>query len=125
MTELLLILAATLARDDRPPLADLHRFPPLCVIDAQIAANRDYHAYLLRRRAVELDRAAELHAALDQAHFSWWAWDWLRHAALHHGQASDYSRKALLELRQWIGQEAYYAGRMPAAVPERVATEFR
>ena len=114
----LIILSALLPLlDDRPVLADVLRFPHVEVIDAQLAANRAYHCLLTHRRAVELDRASALQAALDETHFSWWAWDWLRHAAANPG--TDYGRNSLSELRAWIGPEAFYAAKMPPCVPQQ------
>lgn len=53
--------------------------------------------------------------ALAAARCSHRVWDWLRSAAC--SQQEDYRRTCLAEVRRLVGEDAFYSGRLPYALP--------
>lgn len=117
MCSLLCLLAAALAplTDERPPEADLSRFPALSVVWQELGSNRLYREHLESRLPVERHRAWLICAALAETDRLYDVWDALRWAHLY-GHAGT-RRDMLGRLRELLGPCAYYAGRMPPACP--------
>ena len=111
-----LVLALWTAVPDDPPLADLERFPPRQVVQDNLWFNLDYEQHLQARLSYESHNREELLEALAENDALYWTWALLRDAKQPcHSEAE---RRALLRaLRAQLGNEEYYAGRMPPFVP--------
>ena len=101
--------------DDRPPPDDLLRFPPASVIEQELRSNRLYREHLESRITVEHHQAWTIYTTLVETDHLYAMWDALRWARLY-GDA-DNQRDMLKRLRELLGPCAYYAGRMPPALP--------
>jgi len=114
MTALLLLVLPIL--DDRPPLTDALNFPPAWVCREQMAMSQAYQCWLQTRIECGLDwDMGGLRDQLEDARRRWRIWDWCLTA--QGGYPSWCPRRALGELRQLLGDEDYYAGRMPTPYP--------
>lgn len=98
--------------DDRPPTADLDRFPSAEICLAQLKANEAHETYLYARLEVE-GQVAELYHRIVEANHLAVAWQLLLEAH----QLPDRRRVRLAMLRAYLGGAAYYAGTMPPCVP--------
>jgi hypothetical protein len=91
-------------------------FPSKRVVDERLATNRDYLASLTLRLAVDAIHAEELRRAIAETEELYRIWSLLRDA-----QDECYyvivRRRALMELRDLIGVEAYCRSQMPPHVP--------
>lgn len=112
-----ILIAALLSPliDDRPPVEDLQRFPAAAICDEQIAAADRYWTHLQARLEWEPLNYWRLSTVAAEAAELRRAWSALRDACVH--SHPDWQREALRTLRERIGPEAYYAGRMPPCVP--------
>jgi hypothetical protein len=99
-----------------PPLSDLERFPPVEVVQNELAMNQTFQDYLNARLDVALHQQESLGAQLRRAEFFWNCWDDLRDAQCSY-YTEDYRRRRLADLRRRIGDYAYYRGLMPPGVP--------
>lgn len=103
------------AGPDLPPLTDLAWLPANDVALTARCQARRYRLMLATQAAIEPWRGAWFAAADQDAADCFRAWDLLEDAS---GQLSDeYRRRCLEALRDLIGPKAYYAGRLPPAVP--------
>ena len=117
-------LALSFALHATPPdEGDRYRFPPHHETKAAREFNQRYQTHLRDRMALEPHRAARLAEAMDEARACWVAWDLLDDACVYSDPRCRV--EALARLRRHIGLEAYYAGRMPGAVPTRFFEELR
>ena len=112
MLELLLLVLPIL--DTRPPVEDLQRFPAIIAYE-QMRACEEYKYHLKRRMEFELCNQAALNLAYNDAEYCWWSWQMLWQAGK--SQCITEIRRHLDNLREWIGEESYYRGRMPPCVP--------
>jgi hypothetical protein len=101
---------------DAPPLLDGQRFPDRAVISDLLAFNRAYRQQIDNRQAVELAHWWELREAVQEADRLYHIWDTLRDARCEYYYVT-VRRQALKRLRDLIGEEAYYSGRLPPYVP--------
>lgn len=94
-----------------PPVdaLDLHRFPPLAIVEEQLAWNVEYRCALKIRMELSPHRT-DLGDAYGEAYGLWWIWDCLRVA---HLGMRDWHQ----QLRALIGESAYHQGYMPPSVP--------
>jgi hypothetical protein len=99
-----------------PPLSDLERFPPPCVVQSELAMNQNLQDYLNARLEVALDQQEALGAHLRFAECLWECWDALRDAQCA-SYPEEYRRQRLGDLRRRIGAGPYYLGHMPPGVP--------
>jgi hypothetical protein len=101
---------------DAPPLSDCDRFPSHAVAYHCSRANYCYRQQLEARLAFDLWRNEDGRRELR----AWWdagsAWDELA-TARNEGQTWVMRRRALARLKWWLGDEDFYAGTMPAALP--------
>lgn len=111
------LLLGLQAPEPDPPLCDRDRFPPREVAARAMQFNRAYRRHVEGRALWQTHRAEEWGQVKEEVEHLYRCWDWL-HAA-QGGQAGDacYWRQSLRRLRELIGDEAYYAGRMPPCVP--------
>jgi hypothetical protein len=113
----LLALMLTLPTDSaEPPLCDLHRLPPAPVAKDAIAFNRRCHRVLAARAETELHREQWWTEVLSETDQLYYVWDALADAH-NESQSVSFRRQSLGRLRELIGPEAYYAGRLPPSVP--------
>jgi hypothetical protein len=99
-----------------PPLSDCERLPPLYLARECTCFSSGYQRYLELRRQVCLYREEELSEALHEAQELCIVWGLVETAAST-SQSWASRRRALLELRDRLGPEAYYAGNLPPCVP--------
>jgi hypothetical protein len=101
---------------DAPSLADSMRFPDRETINDLLAFNRAYRQNLTIRQPVELVRCWELRAAMQETEHLYQVWDTVRDARCDYYYVT-VRRQALKKLRTMLGDDAYYFGRLPPAVP--------
>ncbi|MBY0523411.1 MAG: hypothetical protein K2R98_08425 [Gemmataceae bacterium] len=102
--------------DDGP---DMGRWPSLAYVEAQLELNdgwtrqaKSAQAQFPNREELQLGR---LIGILEDRR---WYWAQLRQA--HRARCAESRQAALEYLRQWLGDEAFWAGRLPDVVPLRL-----
>ena len=101
---------------DAPALNDNLRFPNRETINDFLAFNRAYRQNLTIRQPVELVRCWELRTAMQETEYLYQVWDTVRDARCEYYYVT-VRRQALKKLRTMLGNDAYYFGRLPPAVP--------
>jgi hypothetical protein len=101
---------------DAPSLSDGLRFVEPEIANQLLAFNRSYRQHLCLRQPVELARSAELRSAMRESDELYHIWDTVRDARCDYYYVT-VRRQALKKLRDLIGAEAYYFGRLPPPVP--------
>ncbi len=99
-----------------PPLNDCMRFPDRSLISDLLAFNRSYRQQLEHRLALELVYGWELREVMSEVDRLYQIWDTARDARCEYYYIS-VRRAALKKLRDAVGAEAYYSGRLPPHVP--------
>lgn len=101
---------------DAPSLSDCLRFPDRALINEQLAFNRAYRRHIDNRQPVELSRWWELRGVLQEIDQLYQVWDTVRDARCEYYYVT-VRRQALKRLRDMVGYDDYYAGRLPPYVP--------
>jgi hypothetical protein len=101
---------------DAPSVHDALRFPTRAVVTENLDFNRSYRRYLDMRQPVERARWWEYQSALEETDHLYSVWDTVRDARCECYYVH-IRRRALKTLRDLIGDDAYYAGRLPPYVP--------
>ncbi len=99
-----------------PPLAECSRFPPKQFIDELLATNRAYKASLETRLEVDRVHAELLRHAITETDDLHCVWNLLRNAQYECYYIS-VRRRALRELRDLIGPDAYCRSQLPPHLP--------
>ena len=99
-----------------PRLADCCGLPSNSLACEQCRFNEEYQCYLQTQQCIFTHRTDDLGEVLRATRQLHQAWDCLRRASAAN-QAWAYRRRMLVELRDLIGMNAYYNGRMPPSVP--------
>lgn len=101
---------------DAPPWEDGVRFPDRVQINDLLAFNRAYRKHIADRRPVELAHSWQLEAVLRETDQLYTIWETVKDAR---GECYYVTirRQALKKLRELLGEEAYYSGRLPPCVP--------
>jgi hypothetical protein len=99
-----------------PPLAESHRFPSRDVVNDLLSFNRSYRHDLSNRLSYDQARSEELRAALTETDQLYRVWDTVRDARCEYYYVT-VRRQALLQLRQLVGDPAFYSGQLPPHVP--------
>ncbi|TSC58108.1 MAG: hypothetical protein Greene041619_797 [Candidatus Peregrinibacteria bacterium Greene0416_19] len=99
-----------------PFVEDSYRFPDRPIVNDLLALNRAYRQHLDVRQSVELRHWWEIRAAMQETQLLYNIWDKVRDARCDYYYIT-VRRKALLELRELLGYEDYYAGDLPPVVP--------
>lgn len=99
-----------------PPLSDAERFPDRKVVAEMLALNRAYRSRLMDRLGVDLIHAGEIRATIESVDLRYQAWDSVRDSSCTYYYVT-VRRQGLDCLRSLIGDEAFYAGRMPSPIP--------
>ena len=99
---------------DAPRLFEAHRFPPRCVCCQMLALNRGYAEHLAAVSALYPRRDwRALRAETARRHE---VYDCVRDASCDYYHAP-VKRRALMRLREMLGDAAFYAGRVPEPIP--------
>jgi len=101
---------------DAPALADCERFPQPALIKECREFNRSYQRMLEARSQVVLYGQDAFRETLCETHRLGEIWGLLETATCP-AQSWVCRRRALLQLRERLGPEAYYAGTLPPSVP--------
>lgn len=101
---------------EMPSLADAERFPERKLINELLTHNRAYRNELQRRLTVDLVHAEELRTALSETDQLYHVWDTVRDARCEYYYVT-VRRQALNLLRELIGTEAFYTGKLPPYLP--------
>jgi hypothetical protein len=99
-----------------PFLEECRRFPRRQQIEDFLKFNCSYRNELAARLALDVIRADELKAALQESEQLHRTWNTLKDAQCHYLYVLA-RRQALKELRDRIGLEAFYSGCLPPPVP--------
>lgn len=99
-----------------PPLHDCLRFPDRATACELIAFNRTYRQQMEARQALELVRWREFREAAQEADRLFYVWDAVRDARCDYYYVT-VRRDALRKLRDTLGVDDYYAGKLPPHVP--------
>lgn len=94
---------------------DSNRFPDRITITNFLAFNREFHEHV-RMRALGEPHRQDLSNALQEANELYRLWDTLRDARCEYFYITA-RRQALSRLRDMLGAEAYYSGKLPPYVP--------
>jgi hypothetical protein len=99
-----------------PPLRECQRLPERAVVEDMLAFNRIFQKDLKAR--LELDRvhAVDLQAALEETEQLYQVWDAVREARCEYYHVTS-RRRALQQLRNLIGMDAFYSGQLPPHLP--------
>jgi hypothetical protein len=101
---------------DAPAMNDCLRFPDRDLVNELLSFNRAYRQHISARQPVELGRWWEYRATLQETEHLYQVWDTVRDARCDYYYVT-VRRQALKKLRELLGEEAYYAGRLPPHVP--------
>lgn len=101
---------------DSPSLGDARRFPSMELCSVLIEFNRVYGSHLESRQALELHHRDWYAKALEENNELYHIWDTIREANTPYYVVT-MRRTALKNLRDLIGKEDYYAGRLPPPAP--------
>jgi hypothetical protein len=99
-----------------PLLAEAERFPDRKLINEYLALNRAYRNQLTQRLAIDLIHAEEIRVALSDTDQLYQIWDAVRDSRCDYYYVT-VRRQSLSLLRDLIGAESFYSGRMPPQVP--------
>ncbi len=99
-----------------PWLYDRLRFPDRQTVNEFLAFNRAYRRTIDVRQPLELHNWWQMRAALQETDRLYLVWDLVRDAQCHYYYVS-VRRNALKRLKEMIGDEAYYSGKLPPYVP--------
>jgi hypothetical protein len=99
-----------------PPLADCGRFPSREMVNEFLNFNRLYQRDLEARLAVDLVHDQQVRAALKESEQLYHIWDKVRTVRCGYYYIS-VRREALQELRDLVGESAFYSGHLPPHVP--------
>jgi len=99
-----------------PRVDDCLRFPDRAAATEMLEFNRTYRRFLDVRQQVEPARWCEFQDVLEETDHLYRIWDTVRDARCD-GYYVYSRRQALKRLREMIGAEAYYSGRLPPYVP--------
>jgi hypothetical protein len=110
---------------DAPFVIDAQRFPPRTQINDLLSLNRMIHRRLDNERDMTWSyRRESYRQALNELDRIQTTLDFVRDAHCEYYFVT-VRRRALVELRKNIGEEAYYAGRLPSPVPVEYLQEIR
>jgi len=99
-----------------PPLHDCMRFPDRGLISDLLAFNRTYRQQLEHRQALDLVYGWELREVIKEVDRLYQIWDAARESRCEYCYVH-VRRGALKKLRDAVGEDAYYSGRLPPHVP--------
>ncbi len=98
------------------PVADSRRFPERTAVNDMISFNRALRNHIDSRQYIETDRGDMYRTMLRETDDLYKVWDSIRDARCESFYVTT-RRLALERLRDQIGAESYYAGKLPPYVP--------
>lgn len=101
-----------------PVLSEAERFPDRKLINEFLALNRAYRNQLMQRLAVDLIHSEEIRQQVQDTDQLYQIWDSVRDARCDYYYCS-VRRQSLSLLRDLIGPEWFYSGRLPPHLPLR------
>lgn len=114
--DMMLLRRRRLELADAPLVEDADRFPARTTVNDCLAFNRAYRQHIDVRRPGEPARSWQWRGALMEADWLYAVWDKVRDTRCEYYYVT-VRRHALLDLREMIGPEAYYLGRLPPYIP--------
>ena len=99
-----------------PRLAEAARFPDRDMINSMLAFNRQYQQDLSTRLTLDLIHAEEVRTALLETEQLYRIWDTVRDVRCGYYYIT-VRRRALRDLRDTLGMNAFYGGQLPPSVP--------
>lgn len=99
-----------------PALVDALRFPERATVNELLAFNRSYRQHMDVRQPLELVHWWELRAVVEETDRLYRVWDKVRDARCPYYYVT-VRRQALKDLRELVGEAAYYSGNLPPCVP--------
>lgn len=99
-----------------PKIEDTGLFPNRQIIDQFLSANRMLRNNLLKRKEIDLVNAETIERAIEECDTLYHIWDLARDASTTY-YYNTIRRESLNTLRDMIGPENYYRGRMPPPYP--------
>jgi hypothetical protein len=99
-----------------PALGDCARFPERSAVNELLAFNRAYRQHIDVRQPLEQLHWWELRTALHETDRLYQIWDKVRDARCDYYYVN-VRRQALKQLRELVGDEAYYSANLPPCVP--------
>ena len=101
---------------DAPPACDAERFPPRTTINEFLAFNRTFRQNVDARLSAQPSHWWDLGQTLQETDQLYQVWDAARDARCEYYYVT-VRRQALKRLRELLGEQAYYAGKLPPHVP--------
>ena len=101
---------------DAPRLADCNVLPAAWMVQDLCRVNEQYQCHLQNQQIIYPHRADDLGEVLREARQLYQVWDAVRRAT-GPTQAWAYRRRMLRQLRDMLGEDDYYAARLPPSVP--------
>ncbi|MBY0522313.1 MAG: hypothetical protein K2R98_02895 [Gemmataceae bacterium] len=101
---------------DAPRLADCNTLPSSAAVAELCRLNEQYQCHVQTQQAILIHRADDLAEVLREARQLYQVWDAVRRAT-GPNQAWAYRRRMLRNVREMVGEQAYYSGQLPPAVP--------
>jgi len=99
-----------------PPLGEAQRFPGRDLVGDMMAFNRAFHENLSKRLEMDRIHAEELRSALSETDQLHHIWNTVHEINCPYYYVT-YRRQALRQLRELIGDQAFYTGNLPPHVP--------
>jgi hypothetical protein len=109
---------------DAPPASDAVRFPDRVAVNDLLAFNRAFKQYVEVRQPGEPGRCWELRDAITEIDHLYHVWDTVRDTRCEYYYVT-VRRQALKRLRDLLGEQAYYSGKLPPHVPLWRCQEIR
>lgn len=101
---------------DAPSVMDSMRFPEREAVNDFLSFNRAYKQHLDMAQQVQLHKWLEYQQAIQETEQLYQLWDNVRDARCEYYYVT-VRRQALLRLRDKLGNQDYYAGKLPPYVP--------
>lgn len=99
-----------------PTLDEAERFPDRKFLNEALALNRARRTQLTERLSIDLIHAEEIRAGIQSIDTRYQIWDAVRDSRCDYYYVT-VRRQSLALLRELIGDEAFYSGRLPPPVP--------
>src|SRR5262249_29240765 len=104
------------SRAQAPAVSDASRFPERCRVLELLSFNRAYRQHLAVRQAAEPHRYWEIRNLLQETDRLHHIWSLVHDAGCEHYHVIA-RRQALKDLKEALGENAYYAAQLPPHVP--------
>ncbi len=99
-----------------PQVHESFRLPERALVEDLLSFNRSFQKDLRDRLALDRLHAGDLQAALEETEYLFQVWNAVREARCEYYYVTA-RRQALQQLRNLVGLDAFYTGRLPPHVP--------